>query len=135
MGVVKIDVSNPEELVSKGAAVFEPGLYEFQIMNKLREVKCKAPSENNMVKVHLKCVSEGSEMGKTLWDQIVLAETSKWKFFQFCASCGVDLRETGGLIDLQELDGATLNAEVDGDEYNDSPRSKVKAYRFEGDRN
>ncbi len=130
---IKIDMSNPDELKRKAAVVVDPGLYHFVVTNKLREVACKAPSENTMVKLCLKIIDEGEFEGKLIWDQIVISPKTMWNLYQFSRSCGIDPADNDGLVELPDLDGCELTAEVDTDMYLGKPRSIIKAYRFEGD--
>ena len=130
---IKIDMTNPESLKRPKPTVVDPGMYQCVVTNKLREVACRAPSENTMVKVCLKILDEGEFYGKLIWDQIVISPKTMWNLYQFSRSCGIDPADNGGIVELPELDGAECTAEFDTDMYKNQPRSIVKAYRFEGD--
>lgn len=130
---IKIDMSNPDAMKRPVAVVVDPGLYQFRVMNKLREVQCKAPSENTMVKLQLKIIDEGEFEGKVIWDQIVISPKTMWNLYQFSRSCGIDPADNDGIVELPDLDGSELTAEVDTDMYLGKPRSIIKAYRFKGD--
>ena len=130
---IKIDMSNPDALKRKDHVVVDPEMYQCKDKNNLRQVSCKAPSENTMAKVQLKIIDEGEFEGKIIWDQIVFSANTMWNFYQFCKSCGVDPADTNGSVELAELDGSECTVELDTDMYKNQPRSIVKAYRFEGD--
>lgn len=133
---IKMDMSNPDAFKRPAAVVVDPGLYQFRLMNKLREVPCAAPSTNTMTKVQLKILNEGEFEGKVIWGQIVFSPKTMWNWYQFCRSCGIaheDMESAGGVVPFEDLDGAELTALVDTEMYQNKPRSVITAYRFEGD--
>ncbi len=133
MSVIKIDVSDKEALEKTDFPVLEPGIYELEIKKRPMLVKCKAPSENNMVKVEMEV--EVEETKYVVFDQLVLPypgchQVMHARLYQFASCFGVEITEDGE-IDLDEFVGTSGSVRVKQDVYDNKPQHKVSAYLFE----
>ena len=136
MVLVKIDVSDREGLKKLDFPTLEPGIYELVIKKLPIIVKCKAPSENNMVKVEMHV--EVDEVKYVTFDQFVLPypdchQVTHARLYQFATCFGVEVGEEGS-IDLEEFVGAIGNVRTKQEpKYNDSSKMQhaVSAYLFE----
>lgn len=132
MSIVDID-TNDEKLLEKNFKLLEPGVYDFEISNKLEITKSKAG--NNMIKVELMCTTEGEDtLGVKVFDNIVLTAEAKWKLAQFCKACGVESED--GKVDLDLFEGATCSAATIQENYKnkagaDKMSTKISEYLWE----
>ena len=131
MSTVKIDTNDPALLEKPKYELLEPGVYDFEVANKLAITKSNAG--NSMIKVELACLADGHE-GSKVFDNIVLIDAAKWKLAQFAKACGVD--SVDGELDLDSFQGASCSAKIIQEPYKnakgeDKLSNKVDEYLFE----
>ncbi len=125
MGVLKIDVSNPDLFKTFDFKVMTPGKHLLEVANDLEIVSCKPPSENSIIKVELVCQDEDDNKGARAWENLVIinnpttekqvkaVKIQQSKLCQFAVACGVitkDEIEAGGNIELGLFKGTRCEA-------------------------
>jgi len=71
LGLVEIDVSNPEELYQQ-RRIIPNGKYTFEIAKELVVTPCNEPSTNNKIEIELRCLDDGKAKGAVVFDRIIL---------------------------------------------------------------
>ena len=132
MSLINVDTNNEELLKKPKYDPVEPGIYTLEVKNELKVTKSKS-SDNQLIKVELILVDDPK---KTIFDNLVLTEKSKWKLAQFCKSCGVDSDDDGN-IDLSLFQGLTCSASVKQEPYTKTSgqvemTNKIDEYLWEG---
>lgn len=117
--VVTIDTNDPSLLEKPTYELLEPATYDFEVSNKLQIVD--STKGKPMIKVELACLAEDHK-GAKVFDNVSLTDKAKWKFAQFCKSCGVESAD--GQIDLDAFQGATCSAKIGQRTYNKTDGSK-----------
>ncbi len=137
MPVVNIDATNPDNFQPRKP--IPAGKYVFEIANDLVVVKAKS-SDNNIIKVELRCADEGEHKGKIVYDNIVLTKKAEFKLCHLALAAGTQSKdEMASGIDLELFKGQMVEADVTlepprkdtatGQIYDESNR--VKRYIFE----
>lgn len=113
MAVVKVDGSNPANFESR-ASVIDKGRYVFEIANDLAVIKSKS-SDNNIIKVELRCQDEGKFKGAVVFDNIALTKKAEFKLVHLALAAGSQSKDdiTSNGVDLALLKGCTVEVEVD----------------------
>lgn len=137
MTVVNVDTANPDNFQPRKP--IPAGKYVFEIANDLVVTKAKS-SENNIIKIELRCQAEDEYKGRVVFDNIVLTKKAEFKLCHLVLAAGTQTKEDmGNGVDLELLKGAVLEAEISlepprkdpatGVIYDESNR--VKRYIFE----
>lgn len=128
MGLVNIDVSNPEELYQQRRLI-PNGKYRFEIAKELVVTPCNEPSSNDKVEIELRCLDDGAVKGAVVFDRIILvpaentspkAITTKRinnaKLAQLTLAAGVmtkaQIAESGGQIPLDAFKGQVVEVAI-----------------------
>lgn len=118
--MIKYQAGKPE---TKTFTVLPKGVHSFTVVDAKSDT---SKSGNDMVVVTLKHAS-----GTLIYNSLVLAQSSIWKFHQFVKAVGQD--PESGNFDETDCIGATVEARLGIDpakgEY--AERNKVEAYIFE----
>ena len=128
MGLVNIDVSNTDELLTQ-RRVIPNGKYRFEIAKELMVTPCNDPSTNMKVEIELRCLDEGKVKGAVVFDRIILVPDEKTdakavttkkinsaKIAQLTVAAGVmtkqELSDSGGNIPLDAFKGKVVEAVI-----------------------
>ena len=137
MTVVTIDSTNPSNFQMRKP--IPAGTYVFEIANDLVVSKAKS-SENNIIKVELRCNDDGEHKGSVVFDNIALTKKAEFKLCHLVLAAGTQTKEEmSSGIDLDLLKGRMVEVEVSlepprkdpvtGQIYDESNR--VKRYCFD----
>jgi hypothetical protein len=103
MSTIKIDVSNPDLGKQPDFHPFPTGKYQFCVSKPLIITKAQK-TENMIINLELE-ISDGEYKGRKVFDRLTLIKSSEWKTYQFAACLGIDIKSSGGEIDLEEFTG------------------------------
>ncbi len=137
MTVVNVDASNPSNFQTRKP--IPGGKYVFEIANDLVVEKAKS-SDNNIIKVELRCDDDGEHKGSVVYDNIVLTKKAEFKLCHLVLAAGTQTKEEmASGVDLALLKGEMVEADIvlepprkdpaTGAMYDESNR--VKRYIFD----
>lgn len=128
MGLVSIDMSNPEALYEQRRLI-PNGKYVFEIAKELVVTPCNEPSTNSKVEIELRCQDDGPCKGAVVFDRIILvppentsakANTTRkinnGKMAQLTLAAGVmtkaEIAASNGQIPLDAFKGKAVSAQI-----------------------
>jgi len=155
MGLVEIDTSNEDLFKPYEFKVLPKGKHRFEVANDLVVEPAKS-SDNNVIKVELRCQDEDENKGSVVFDTFVLIENpqtekhrksrqiNQGRLAQFAVACGVRTKEeieSGKGIPLDEFKGKICDAITRIVPYKDpntgeaKQSAKIARYLFEPEGN
>jgi len=117
MGLLSVDVSNPDLLKKRSFDPVPAGTYVCEVENDLVVAASKS-SDNQIVKLELRIIDDGEYKGRKIFDNLIIGSTpevkakTEWKIAQFAIACGVCTKDTLNEIDLKMFKGTTCNVKV-----------------------
>lgn len=124
MGLVEVDVGNPDLFKAYEARILPKGPHLFEVANDLIVEPAKS-SDNNIINVELRCQDEDENKSTPVWDIFTLVTNAQGekaikskaineaRLAQFAVACGVRTQaqiEAGEGIPLHEFKGCRCNA-------------------------
>lgn len=152
MGTVEVDLGNPDLFKPYEFKVLPAGKHLLEVANELVVAAAAPPSENNVVKVELRCQDEDENKGTVVFENFTLISNpqsekeitsqkiNQGRLAQFTVACGVKTQaeiEAGSGIPLEEFKGKRCEAIIKIESYKDQKtqedrqRAKVVRYLFE----
>lgn len=137
MSVVNVDATNPANFKHKKP--IPAGKYVFEIANDLVVVK-SGSSENNIIKVELRCADEGEHKGSIVFDNMVLTKKAEFKLCHLVLAAGTQTKdEMANGVELDLLKGSMVEADIIVEPPTKNPttgqvygeKNVVKRYIFE----
>ena len=117
MGLLSVDVTNPNLLKKHSFDPVPAGMYTCEVENNLVVTDSKS-SSNKIVKLELRIIDDGEYKGRKIFDNLIIGATpevkakTEWKIAQFAIACGVCTKDTLDKIDLEMFKGTTCNVKV-----------------------
>ncbi len=108
-------------------ALIPPGIYELEITEIPTLEPTKDQTSHNLI-VKMKLINQDDPKleNRSIWDFISVKMESKLK--RLCLSAGLKVGKEG--VDLEDLFGKTLKAEIYTNVWNEQKRSKIKQYQI-----